>query len=144
MRPSFPVFGKRLDLFSRIPTWGSGQRVLGQFGMSRVLFGAAFAACATMGMAAQAETISLNDALGLAYEPNPNLDASRAGLRATDENVAKANASWRPTVNINGQYGYEREQFGAIPGFSPGGAITDHPLQGQLTVTQPIFRGGKT
>ena len=60
--------------------------------MSRVFFGAAFAAFATMGMAAQAETITLNDALGLAYETNPNLDASRAQLRATDENVAKANA----------------------------------------------------
>ena len=115
--------------------------------MSRVFFGAAFAAFATMGMAAQAETITLNDALGLAYETNPNLDASRAQLRATDENVAKANAGWRPTANINGQYGYEREQFGDIHqggGVFPGGAITDHPLQGQLTVTQPIFRGGKT
>jgi len=122
--------------------------------MSRVIFGAAFAAFATMGMAAQAETITLNDALGLAYETNPNLDASRAGLRATDENVAKANAGWRPTVNINGQYGYEREQFGDISAtdpttgvtglVQPGGAITDHPLQGQLTVTQPLFRGGKT
>jgi len=102
-----------------------------------------------MGMAAQAETITLNDALGLAYETNPNLDASRAGLRATDENVAKANAGWRPTANINGQYGYEREQYGSIPNPAggppiPGGAITDHPLQGQLTVTQPLFRGGKT
>ena len=117
--------------------------------MSRVFFGAALAAFATMGMAAQAETITLNDALGLAYETNPNLDASRAGLRATDENVAKANAGWRPTVNINGQYGYEREQYGSIPNPAggppiPGDAITDHPLQGQLTVTQPLFRGGKT
>lgn len=115
--------------------------------MARVFFGAAFAAFATMGMAAQAETITLNDALGLAYETNPNLDASRAALRATDENVAKANAGWRPTANINGQYGYERQQFGDVStgsGVVPGGAITDHPLQGQLTVTQPLFRGGKT
>jgi TolC family type I secretion outer membrane protein len=115
--------------------------------MSRVLFGAAFAAFAAMGMAAQAETITLNDAMGLAYETNPNLDASRAGLRATDENVAKANAGWRPTVNINGQYGYEREQFADVNQggtMFPGGAITDHPMQGQLTVTQPLFRGGKT
>ncbi|HSM97118.1 MAG TPA: TolC family outer membrane protein [Rhizomicrobium sp.] len=112
--------------------------------MSRVLFGAAVAAFAAMGMAAQAETITLNDALGLAYETNPNLDASRAGLRATDENVAKANAGWRPTVNIDGQYGYQREQFGDLSPAIPGGAITDHPIQGQLTVTQPLFRGGKT
>lgn len=115
--------------------------------MSRVLFGAAVAVFATMGVAAQAETITLNDALGLAYETNPNLDASRAQLRATDENVAKANAGWRPTVNIQGQYGYEREQYGDIASGStvfPGGAITDHPIQGQLTVNQPIFRGGKT
>jgi len=115
--------------------------------MSRVLFGAAFAAFAAMGAAAQAETITLSEALGLAYETNPNLDATRAGLRATDENVAKANAGWRPQINAGGQYGYEREQFGDIQSGGitvPGGAITDHPLQGQLTVTQPIFRGGKT
>jgi outer membrane protein len=108
--------------------------------MSRVLFGAAFAAFATMGVAAQAETITLNQALGLAYETNPTLDASRAQLRATDEGVAQANAGWRPQVSAQGSYGWEKYYLPK----SVGGDLSDHPLQGQLTVTQPIFRGGKS
>ena len=46
---------------------------------------------------AQAETFTLNEALGVTYETNPQLDAQRAALRATDEDVAKANAGWRPS-----------------------------------------------
>jgi outer membrane protein len=94
---------------------------------------------------AQAEVMTLNTALSTAYESNPQLAAARAQLRATDEGVAQANAGWRPTINAQGQYGFEREQFSAIPTFGePGGAINNRPLQGQLTVTEPIFRGGKT
>jgi hypothetical protein len=41
------------------------------------------ATIATCG-AAYADTFTLRDALGVAYETNPQLDADRAGLRATD------------------------------------------------------------
>ncbi|HEY5336933.1 MAG TPA: TolC family outer membrane protein [Rhizomicrobium sp.] len=95
--------------------------------------------------AAQAEVMTLNTALSAAYEGNPQLAAERANLRATDEGVAQANAGWRPTINAQGQYGVEHEQYGASPPFSPtGGDINERPLQGQLTINQPIFRGGKT
>jgi len=89
--------------------------------------------------AANAETFSLNDALGVAYETNPQLDAERAALRATDEGVAEANAGWRPSVNAGGSYGTERIEVGGVPG-----SFNDHPLQGQVTINQPIFRGGRT
>ena len=110
--------------------------------MSRVRFGAFVAvfAAALGGAQAQAETITLNQALGLAYETNPSLDASRAQLRATDEGVAQANAGWRPQVSAQGSYGWEKYYLPQ----SFGGDLSDHPLQGQVTVTQPIFRGGKT
>lgn len=111
--------------------------------MSRVAFGAV-AACAVMIAAAgaQAETITLNEALGLAYETNPSLDAQRAALRATDEGVAQARAGYLPHVQAQGQYGWQRftGDFGA--GAPP--SINEHPLQGQVTVTESIFRGGKT
>jgi outer membrane protein len=110
--------------------------------MSRVRFEALAAIFAAVlgGAQAQAETITLDQALGLAYETNPSLDASRAQLRATDEGVAQANAGWRPQVSAQGSYGWEKYYLPQ----SFGGDLSDHPLQGQVTVTQPIFRGGKT
>ncbi len=40
---------------------------------------------------------TLAEALGLAYENNPQLTGERAHLRSTDENVPSALAGWRPT-----------------------------------------------
>jgi len=51
---------------------------------------------------AHAETFTLNEALGIAYETNPQLNAQRAALRASDEEVAKALAGWRPTIAQTG------------------------------------------
>lgn len=92
---------------------------------------------------ASAETFKLSDALGLAYESNPQLQAQRAALRATDENVAKANAGWRPSINAQGQYGTDHYEFSG-PGIPPGSSANTHPLQGKVTLDQPIFRGGRT
>jgi len=89
--------------------------------------------------AARADTFTLNDALALAYETNPQLDAQRAAQRATDENVAQANANWRPQVSVSGSYGYEGIHGGLGPGTFP-----LHPLTSGVSVTEPIFRGGRT
>jgi len=89
---------------------------------------------------ANAETFTLGEALAVAYETNPSLDAQRAGQRATDEDVAQANANWRPQISVGGSYGYEGINGGlGIPGTYP-----LHPLTGQVTVAEPIFRGGRT
>jgi outer membrane protein len=92
-----------------------------------------------------AETFTLNDALAVAYETNPQLSAAQAQLRATDEEVAKANAGWRPQANAQGSYGWEKFGFTPIT-ITPGGTTistaNEHPLQGQLTITQPIIRLG--
>jgi outer membrane protein len=110
-------------------------------------------------------SMTLEEALGIAYETNPDLAAAQAGLRASDEQVAQANGAWRPTISIDASYGIQQYFFpvpitgnGIIQTHSPGtGAapasggvqiinesITDHPLNGQLTVTQPLFRSGRT
>ena len=52
----------------------------------------------------QAETMS--SALARAYAGNPDLNQQRAGVRATDENLPRASAAWRPTATATGQYGY--------------------------------------
>ena len=101
---------------------------------------------------AQAETFSLKEALATAYETNPQLDAQRAALRATDENVAQANANWRPTINFQGSYGYQRTMIGGLRGLPPteeaqiglGPDDTNHPTNGQIVLTEPLFRGGRT
>ncbi|MDE2182101.1 MAG: TolC family outer membrane protein [Alphaproteobacteria bacterium] len=82
---------------------------------------------------------SLSEALGVAYETNPQLAAAQAGLRATDETVAQANANWRPYISASGTYGFEKFKIGGTPNW-----IGTHPLQAQLGVTQNIFRGGRT
>ena len=106
----------------------------------------AFTCAAVAAGGAHAAVMTLNDALSTAYESNPQLAAERANLRATDEGVAQANSGWRPTINAQGQYGVEHEAAGAINygGLKIGGDVNARPLTGQVTLSQPIFRGGKT
>ena len=51
---------------------------------------------ASFGAQARAETLS--EALVKAYQSNPQLNASRAQQRATDENVPQALAGYRPQI----------------------------------------------
>lgn len=94
---------------------------------------AAAAAALASPVVVHAETFSLSDALGVAYETNPQLEAARAGLRATDENVATANSNFRPSISFGGTYGYEKipPVFGGMP--------VSYPLSSQLTVNQPVL-----
>src|SRR3546814_12196875 len=48
---------------------------------------------------ARGETLA--EALAMAYRNNPNIEAQRAFLRATDEGVAQALSGWRPRVQID-------------------------------------------
>lgn len=95
--------------------------------------------------AATGETLTLNDALGMAYEYNPSLEAQRAGQRATDEGVNQANANWRPQIAASGTYGLDQVHG---PGDSVAFGIPPkaayHPLTSQLSVTEALFRGGRT
>jgi len=91
------------------------------------------------GPLARAETLTLNQALAAAYETNTQLQAQRAALRATDEDVATAVSGWRPTVTASANYGYTRDrtsppEFGAI---APNG----HPRDAGVTLTQPVING---
>jgi outer membrane protein len=90
---------------------------------------------------------TLNEALAATYANQPVLQAERARLRATDENVPTALAGWRPTV-----------QFAASAGYGSGvsrsysfltGRIINTPadrLIGTAAVqaSQPLYTGGKT
>lgn len=53
--------------------------------------------------AVSAET--LESALAKAYGSNPNLNAQRAGVRSTDEEVAQAKSGYRPRISANAEIG---------------------------------------
>ncbi len=91
-------------------------------------------------------SMTLNDALGIAYETNPQLASAQANLRSVDEQVAIANGAWRPMISIGATYGVEKYFFPgvSITGFGTIASVTDHPLSGQATISQPIFRSGRT
>jgi outer membrane protein len=87
---------------------------------------------------------TLQGALAAAYATNPTLQSSRAQLRATDENVPKALAGWRPQVVITAAAG---RGFGTDEQIS-GGISTTTTLRRNLNaeqaqLTQPIYTGGK-
>lgn len=92
--------------------------------------------------AGSAHAQTLEDALVKAYQSNPTLKSERARLRATDEGVPQALAGWRPTVQVNGSYGLARS-YGSATGRNKVTSIRD-PLTGALTITQNLYRGGRT
>jgi outer membrane protein len=100
---------------------------------------------------ADAQVRTLQDALAQAYSNNPTLQTARAALRAVDENVPAALAGWRPTVSLSGTAGYavgDNRTYAFGNQFSSGGAAyasADRRVDTLgVTVTQPLYRGGRT
>jgi len=106
----------------------------------KILLATAVAAGCLGLQAAQAQ--SLNEVFSAAYNNNPTLLAARAALRATDEGVPQALSGWRPTVNVTGEYGRQRQEYDPATATNPN-AMLD-PRTTSLTVSQPIYRGGRT
>ena len=71
-----------------------------QFGMAAL----AVAAFACAGIPFQAAADTLEFALALAYQNNPQLSAQRALVRATDEGVSQALAGYRPRLAATAKY----------------------------------------
>jgi outer membrane protein len=114
-----------------------------------------------LGMALLLESVSggaaetMSGALARAYAGNPDLNQSRAGVRATDEDLPRASAPWRPTAFATGQFGYN---YLDIISSAPGAAIgVGQPPTGSsrfrrgtdpgslgLTITQNLFNGNRT
>ena len=82
---------------------------------------------------------SLVEALTMAYQSNPTLQAQRARLRATDEGVAEALSGWRPEVEVTGSGAKTRQSFNADTSNS-----NRTPYSSTLNVTQSLYRGGRT
>jgi outer membrane protein len=90
---------------------------------------------------ALADTIEA--ALVRAYQSNPQLNAQRASVRATDEGVPKALSGYRPKVNLTATGGYHYQDIQLSPGTAPNHGTTV-PRSVGLTVTQTVYNGNQT
>ncbi len=105
-------------------------------------------------MPRQAAAETIQAALARAYENNPQLNAQRAIVRQSDENVAQALSGYRPNIAANAsigrEYTKEQEIFPPIPGtpLSQGASVnlkgTSRPRAVGATGTQTIFNGERT
>lgn len=84
--------------------------------------------CVVLPTASHSE--SLYSALAHAYASNPDIEAARAGLRATDETVAIAKAGRRPNVAAEAKATYTDENN-----------VVSKTSQVSLTVNQALFDG---
>ena len=92
-----------------------------------------------LGFFADARADNLIDAMVTAYQNNPVLNAQRAGLKATDENVSQALAGFRPSLTASGSIGRDKTDS-----FFAGQSVTLKPKRGNITLEQPLFRSFQT
>ncbi len=104
---------------------------------------------ACMGPApALADTIEA--ALVRAYQNNPQLNAQRAQVRSTDENVPQALSGYRPKIAVTASAGAQYQNFTSTQGGSPTDLVkqnfngVDAPRAVGITATQTLFNGYQT
>jgi outer membrane protein len=112
------------------------------------------AAAAVLLMAHMGPTSALADtieaALVRAYQNNPQLNAQRAQVRSTDENVPQALSGYRPRVALTASAGYQYSDTNTTSGGSPTNIVrteihgTNAPRAAGLTVSQTLFNGQQT
>jgi outer membrane protein len=99
-------------------------------------------------MPALADTIEA--ALVRAYQNNPQLNAQRAQVRFTDENVPQALSGYRPKVAVNASIGYQYSDTLTTAGGTATTLVrtplhgTDPPRSAGATITQTLYNGQQT
>jgi outer membrane protein len=97
---------------------------------------------------ALADTIEA--ALVRAYQNNPQLNAQRALVRSTDENVPQALSGYRPKVSLTASAGVQYTDTNTTSGGSPTTIVrtethgVDPPRSAGLTISQTLYNGGQT
>jgi outer membrane protein len=97
---------------------------------------------------ALADTIEA--ALVRAYQGNPQLNAQRAQVRATDENVPQALSGYRPKVAVTASAGYQYTDVNTTQGGTPAQLVrteihgANAPRSAGLTVSQTLYNGNQT
>ncbi len=124
-----------------------GVRVVGAWSWAAASLALALAGVGLAGSEAAADTLEW--ALVQAYQNNPSLNAQRAALRATDENVPQALSGYRPKLSVTAQGGYNYTNATQL--FPVGGVATTIPFAEQFlsrsvaaTGTYTLFNGFQT
>src|SRR5271163_1901156 len=97
---------------------------------------------------ALADTIEA--ALVRSYQNNPQLNAQRASVRFTDENVPQALSGYRPKVAITASAGTQYTDFNTTQGGAANTLVRSEfhgvnpPRAAGVTVTQTLFNGNQT
>ena len=97
---------------------------------------------------ALADTIEA--ALVRAYQTNPQLNAQRAAVRATDEGVPQALSGYRPKVSVAASLGYQYTDTTTTQGGDVTRLVrsefhgTNPPRSAGLTITQNLYNGQVT
>src|SRR5665213_3171575 len=112
------------------------------------------AAAAVLLMAYMGPTPALADtieaALVRAYQNNPQLNAQRAQVRSTDENVPQALSGYRPKVALTASAGEHYTDTNTTSGGTPTAIVRSEfhglnaPRSAGLTVSQTLFNGQQT
>ena len=119
------------------------------YGVKVVTGAAAAVLLLTCGGAAPALADTIEAALVRSYQGNPQLNAQRAQVRVTDENVPQALSGYRPKVNLTGSVGVQYSDTTQVAGTNPltGTAVRNivhgvqPPRQVALTATQSVYDG---
>lgn len=93
--------------------------------------------------AASAETLA--DAIALAYQTNPTLQAQRAQQRALDESYVQARAGLRPNASVAADYNYQNSD--SLVTVDPSTGRLSGPevrsTDATLSISQPLYTGGR-
>ena len=93
---------------------------------------------------------TINAALVRAYQTNPQLNAQRAQVRVTDENVPQALSGYRPRIAVTASAGYQYTDVETKAGGDANVLVrsqvhgTNAPRSVGATVTQTLFNGQQT
>src|SRR5438045_8682832 len=93
---------------------------------------------------------TIEAALVRAYQNNPQLNAQRAQVRSTDENVPQALSGYRPKVSVTASGGYQYTDVLTTAGGTPTQLVrtqvhgTNAPRSVGATVSQTLFNGQQT
>jgi len=94
---------------------------------------------------------TIEAALVRAYQNNPQLNAQRASVRATDETVPQALSGYRPRVGITASAGAQYTDVQTNTAGLPGSGMTSNIIHGAnaprsvgATVAQTLFNGQQT
>ena len=122
------------------------------------LLAATVCAGAVSALAVPASAETLADAIALAYQNNPTLQAQRAAQRALDESYVQARTGWRPTLGLQASASYNETRIpaaagGAGAGVDRNGDGIPDVIRGQISETnssrvgvsfsQPLWTGGR-